>query len=78
MNRLGLVVKIEDIIQSCLQWYSHVIRQDINSQIREVMELEIIGKRKKGWQGKLWEECMKKDLEQYGLRREYAYNREKL
>ena len=47
-DRLYVVVKIEDIIQSHLQWYGHVIHQDINSQIREVMELEITVKRKKG------------------------------
>ena len=35
---MGVVVKIEDdIIQSCLWWYRHVLRKDINSQIREVI-----------------------------------------
>ena len=32
---------------------------DINSQIREVMEVEITGKRKKGRPRKWWEECVK-------------------
>ena len=33
-DRVGVVVKIEDmIIQSCLQWYGHVMHGDINSQI---------------------------------------------
>ena len=77
-DRVGIVVKIEGvIIQSHLQWYGHVICQDINSQIREVMELEITGKRKKGQPRESWEECIKKDLEQYGLRREDAYDQEK-
>ena len=48
-DRVSVVVKIGDmIIQSCLRWHGHVIRREINSQIREVMELEINGKRKKG------------------------------
>ena len=47
---------------------------DINSQICEVMEVEITGKRKKGQPGKSWEECIEKDLEGYGLRRQDAYN----
>ena len=51
------------IIQSHLQWYGHVMHRDINSQIREFMEVEITGKRKKGPPMKLWEECIKKDLE---------------
>ena len=56
-------MKIEDmIIQNCLTWYGHVMHGDINSQIREVMELEITGKRKKGQPRKSWEECLKKDL----------------
>ena len=36
---------------------------DINSQICEVMEVEITEKRKKGRPRKSWEECVKKDLE---------------
>ena len=47
---------------------------DINPQICEVMEVDITGKRKKGQPGKSWEECIKKDLEGYGLRRQDAYN----
>ena len=63
-DRVGVVVKIEDmIIQSCLWCYGRAIRGDINSQILEVMELEITGKRKKGWPRQLCEECVKKDLE---------------
>ena len=74
----GFVVKIENmIIQSHLRWYGHVIHWDINSQICEVMELQITGKWKKGWPRKSWEECIKKDLEQYGLRRKDAYDQEK-
>ena len=63
-DRVGVVMNIEDMItQSHLWWYGHVTRQDIDSQIREVMALEITGKRKKGQPRKLWEECVKKDLE---------------
>ena len=77
-DRVGVVVKIKDlIIQSCLQWYSHVMHGDINSQIREVMDVEITGKRKKGRPRKSWEECVKKDLERYGLTREDVYHRNK-
>ena len=42
-------MNIKDMImQSYLQLYDHAILRDINSQIREVMELEITMKRKKG------------------------------
>ena len=48
-DRVGVVVKIGDlIIQSHLRWYGHVICGDMNFKIREVMEVEISGKRKKG------------------------------
>ena len=77
-DMVGAVVKIEDmIIQSRFRWYSHAIRRDINSEIREVIELEITGKRKKGRPRRSWEECVNKDLERYGLRREDVYDREK-
>ena len=77
-DRVGAFVKLEDmIIQSCLRWYGHVICRDINSQIREVMMLEMIGKRNKGRPRKMFEECVKKDFERYDLRRKNAYDREK-
>ena len=67
-DRVEVVVKIEDIIiQSRLWCYGHAMRGDINSQIHEVMEVEVTGKRKKGRPRKSWEECVKKDLERYGL-----------
>ena len=48
-DKVGVVVKIEEIIiQSRLQWYVHVMRGNINSQIHEVMEVQITGKRRKG------------------------------
>ena len=76
-DRVGVVVKIENmIIQSRLRWYGHV-PGGINSQILEVMEVEITGKMKKDRPRKSWEECVKKDLERYGLRREYAHDRKK-
>ena len=47
-DRVG-VVKIHNmLIQSRHWWYDHVMHGDINSQICEVMEIEITGKRKKG------------------------------
>ena len=39
------------IIQSSLRWYGHVMREDISSQIHEVMEVEITRKRNKGRKG---------------------------
>ena len=62
-DRVGVAVTIEDfIIQRRLRWYGHVIRRDISSQIRKVMEHERSG-------------TIKKDLERYRLRREDAYDR---
>ena len=55
-DRVGVAVKIEDlIIQSCPRWYDHVMRGDINSQIREVIKVEITGKREKDRPRKSWE-----------------------
>ena len=47
-DRVGVNVKIEGmIIQSHLWWYGHVMRGYINYQIREVMELKLLGKRRR-------------------------------
>ena len=74
-DRVGVVVIIEDLVIRChLWWYGYVMCGDISSQICEVMEVEKTGKRKKGQPRKSWEECEKKDLERYGLRREDAYD----
>ena len=49
--------------------YGHIMRGDINFQICEIMKVEITEKRKKGRPRKAREECIKKDLERYGLKR---------
>ena len=41
------------------------------------MEVDVTGKRNKDRPRKSWEEYVKKDLEQYGLRGEAAYNQKK-
>ena len=47
-DRVGVNVKIEGmIIQSHLWWYGHVMHGYINYQIREVMELKLLGKRRR-------------------------------
>ena len=49
LHMVGVVVKIQDkIIQSRLQRHVHVMCGDITSQICEVMEVKMTGKRKKG------------------------------
>ena len=70
-DKVGVVLKIENMIfKNRLPWYDHVMREDINSQICEVMEVEITGKKKKSQPRKSWGECVKKVLEPYGLIRE--------
>ena len=77
-DMVSVVVKIDNtIIESRLRWYGHVMHGDIKSQICKVMEVEITGKRKIGWPRKSWEECVKKDLQRYGLRREDTFDRKK-
>ena len=52
LDRVGVVVNIVFmIIQSHLRGYGHVMRGDINSQLLEVMDLEITGKRRRVDQG---------------------------
>ena len=47
-EKVGVDVKMEDtLVHGRLQWYGHVIRRDTNSQIREIMELEVDAKKPK-------------------------------
>ena len=63
-DRVGGNVKIEGmIIQNHLWWYGNVMLGYINYQIREVMEVELTGKKKKVRPSKSWEECIRKDFE---------------
>ena len=74
-DKVSAVVKIQHmIIQNRVRSYGCVICRDINSQIHEVMELEIAGKRNKSRPRKLRKECVKNNLEQSGSRRKDAYN----
>ena len=75
---VGMSLSVEHVsrILSRLRRFGHVSRRDMNSQICEVTELEITGKRKKGQPRKSWEECINKDLERYDLSREDAYDPE--
>ena len=57
--------------------YGHVMGTDISSQIQEVMKVELTGKRKKVRPKKLWEKCIDKDMEWYGLRRNDACGQKK-
>ena len=47
---------------------------DINSQIHAVMEVQITVKRKEDRSRESWEECVKRHLVRYDLRREDAYD----
>lgn len=77
-DKVGVAVKNDDmIIQSCLWWYGLAMQGNFNSQISEVMQVKLTGKRNKGQPRKLWKESIKKDLKQYGLRKEDAYYRNK-
>ena len=46
------------IVRSCLHWYGHVICQVIETQIHEVLQFQVAGKRPKGSPRKRWISCM--------------------
>ena len=66
-DRLSVLVKIEDmLIQSFLREYGHIMCGDINSQILEIMVVEITGKRR-NFPQEIVRKCIKNDFERYGL-----------
>ena len=69
MKTLLTLLLLKLIPVKLIRRYGHVMRGDINFQICEIMEVEITEKRIKGRPRKAREECVKKDLERFGLKR---------
>ena len=78
-DRVGVVVTIEDFIIVFYNVCSGMVMSSIKMSAPKYVRswsMKYQGK-EKGRPRKSWEECIKKDLEQYGLRREDAYDRVK-
>ena len=57
-----------------LHWYGHVMRRDNNYVGREMMQLEVEGRRRRGRPRTRWKDCIDKDLSEKGVSGEEVNN----
>ena len=58
-----------------MRWYGHVLRRDDRHVLRNALEFEGKGKRKRGRLKKTWKTQVEKESKSVGLEKEDALNR---
>ena len=58
-----------------LQWYGHVCRRDEDEDICRVMEMEVSGKRRRGWPRQRWSVTICTDMAHWNLERNDSQDR---
>ena len=62
-DQLHVHVKIrEKIVWICTEWYGQTLSQEINPQIKQVMDLKVDGKQRNGGTEKSWYNYKKNGL----------------
>jgi len=59
-----------------LRWFGHVERKDDADWLKRCMKMEFEGTRQMGRSRKTWWDCVKVDMESFGLSREDAQDRD--
>ena len=59
-----------------LRWFGHVERKEKDDWVAACRDLVIDGTKGKGRGRKTWVECVKDDLKELGLKKEYTMDRE--
>ena len=78
MVMLGLKETIDRLATANgVRWYGHVLRRDDDSVLRVPLNLEVIGKRKRGRPRKTWKKQVEEETEKIGLKKEDALRRDK-
>ena len=67
---------LEEIRESRLRWYRHVMRREEDHVRKRMLEMEPPGKRRRGRPARRYMDGIKEDMEMKGLRKEMANDRE--
>ena len=57
-----------------LRWYGHLLRRDEHHVGRQMLDMEIWGRRKKGRPRKRWRDCVREDMIWKGIDENEAQN----
>ena len=74
-KELGVCNIIKKVKEARLRWFGHVERMEEDCPARRVIGEEVPGRRGKGRPKKRWMDCIKEDMEEIGVRREEAQQR---
>ena len=78
MDMLGLKETIDRLATANgVRWYGYVLRRDDHSVLRVALNLEVSGKRKRGWPKKTWKKQVEEETEKIGLKNEDALRQDK-
>ena len=78
MGMLGVEKTVDQIVKANgVRWYGHVLRRDEGHVLREALEFEVVGTRKRGRPKRMWKKYVEAEGKRVGLRREDAPNRER-
>ena len=58
-----------------LQWHGHVCRRDEDEDIRQVTNIQVGGRRKRGRPRQRWKDTVKSDMSRWGLEQEDVHDR---
>ena len=58
-----------------LQWHGHVCRRDEDEDIRQVTNIQVGGRRKRGRPRQRWKDTVKSDMSCWGLEQEDVHDR---
>ena len=60
MPMLGVTVPVERMVRAAaIRWYGHVLRRDEGDILKEALNFEVIGKRKRGRPMATWKSRLK-------------------
>ena len=74
-ERTEVVEASKKLQERRLQWYGHVMRRGEGHVLREMMNLQVSGKRPRGRPRRWWKDCIADDLRENQLRPDDARDR---
>ena len=74
-SRLG-IDGVEEVVRGGrLRWFGHLERKDSDDWVSTCRDFEVMGAKSRGRGRKTWGECLRQDLKDYGLKKEWAHDR---
>ena len=74
-HKVGVEATVEWLRKQRLRWFGHVIRRGEGAEIGRMMEMELLGVRKKGRPARRWMGVVKEDMKMKGVTRALAWDR---